>query len=509
MESLTGLLYGFSVALTPGNLIACFLGVLLGTIVGVLPGIGPVGAMALLFPSTFGLNPATAMIMLSGIYYGTMYGGSTTSILLNVPGEATSVVTCIDGYQMSRRGRAGAALAVAAVGSFVAGTVGVVGLQFLAPILAEWAVKFGSPEFFAFMLVGLILVSQIGETSVVRSLIMVCLGLALGTVGMDSVTGMTRFTFGHIALGQGIDLIPVAMGLYGVSEVLFIAENITGIPDVIKVKLKELLPTRKEWGRAIPAVLRGSVLGFFVGLIPGPATILSTFYSYTLEKRISKHPQEFGKGAIEGVAGPESANNSASVGVMVPLLSLGLPFGAAAAMLLGGLMIHGVTPGPLLVSQRPDIFWGVVASLYIGNLMLLVLNLPLVGLFVNILRIPQHLLMALILLICLIGAFSVNNSPMDIWVLIGMGITGYFLRKLGFNMAPLILGLVLGPLMERRLSESLIMTRGDVLAIITRPLTALIFLLCLIGLCLPHLIRLMKPFYKKKITSVLSKIKGQ
>ena len=497
MEFIHGITYGFSVALTFNNLLACFIGVVIGTIVGVLPGIGPTGAMALLLPVTFGQNPATALIMLAGIYYGTMYGGSTTSILLNVPGEATSVVTCIDGYQMARKGRGGAALAVAAVGSFIAGTLGNVALMFFAPFLADQAIKFGPPEYFAVMLVGLVLLSRIGEESVIRSFIMVCLGLALGTVGMEIASGTSRFTFDRIDLSKGIGLIPVAMGLYGISEVLMIAEQITGISSVIKVKLRELFPTRAEWRRATPAMLRGSGVGFGVGLIPGPATILSTFYSYVLEKRLSQHPEEFGKGAIEGVAGPEAANNSASVAVMVPLLALGIPFGAAAAVLLGGLMIHGVQPGPLLITKNPDIFWGVVASMYIGNVMLLVLNLPMVGVFTSILRIPQHFLMALILIFCVIGAYSVDNSVLDVWILIGTGIIGYLLRKVGFNMAPLILGLVLGPMMEEKFVSSLMMTRGNVLELLFRPLTASIFAFGVVMLGLPHLIKMIRRKGKK------------
>ncbi len=498
MGALEGLSYGFSVALTPGNLLACFFGVIIGTVVGVLPGIGPVGAMAILLPSTFGQSPATALIMLAGIYYGTMYGGSTTSILLNVPGEATSVVTCIDGYQMARKGRGGAALAVAAVGSFIAGTLGVVALMFFAPFLAEQAIKFGPPEYFALILVGLILVSRIGEESMVHSLIMLGLGLGLGTVGMEVASGSTRFTFGRVDLSQGIGMIPVAMGVYGISEVLSIAEQIVKIPQAIKVRLRELFPTRNEWWRATPAMFRGSALGFLIGLIPGPSTILSGFYSYVLEKRISRHPNEFGKGAIEAVAGPEAANNGACAGVMIPLLSLGLPFGAAAAMLLGGLMIHGVQPGPLLINKHPDIFWGVVASMYIGNLMLLVLNLPMVGVFASILRVPQHILMALILMICVVGAFSVNNSILDVWILLGTGIAGYFLRKLGFNMAPLLLGLILGPMLEENLITSLMMTRGRIFDILARPLTAAIFACGIVVLALPYLIRLIKASRKQE-----------
>ena len=487
-----GIYYGFSVAMIPGNLLACLIGVIIGTVIGVLPGIGPVGAMALLLPATFGQNPVTAMIMLAGIYYGTMYGGSITSILLNVPGEAASVVTCIDGYQMALKGRAGAALTIAAVGSFIAGTIGNGCLILFAPFLSDQAVKFGPPEYFAIILAGLILVSRIGEESMSRSLIMVGLGLAIGTVGMETTSGSTRFTFGRIELAQGVGLIPVAMGLYGISEVLSIAEKISEIPSVIKVKLRELFPTREEWHRSTPAMFRGSVLGFFMGLIPGPSTILSTFYSYVLEKRISKRPEEFGKGAIEAVAGPEAANNGASVGVMVPLLALGLPFGSAAAMLLGGLMIHGVQPGPLLIIKHPDIFWGVVASMYIGNVMLLVLNLPLIGVFTSILRIPRHFLMVLVLVFCVVGTFSVNNSLLDVWVLIGMGILGYFLKKLGFNMTPLIIGLVLGPMMEEKLVASLMMTRANILDIISRPLTATILGGCIAVLLLPYLIKVTK-----------------
>ena len=505
MEIFQGITYGFSVALTFQNLLACFIGVVIGTVVGVLPGIGPTGAMAILLPATFGQNPATALIMLAGIYYGTMYGGSITSILLNVPGEATSVVTCIDGYQMARKGRGGAALAVAAVGSFIAGTLGNVALMFFAPFLADQAIKFGPPEYFAIMLVGLILLSRIGEESAIRSFIMVGLGLTLGTVGMEIATGTSRFTFGRIDLSKGIGLIPVAMGLYGISEVLIIAEQITGISSVIKVKLRELFPTREEWRRATPAMFRGAGVGFGIGLIPGPSTIISTFYSYVLEKRISKHPEEFGKGAIEGVAGPEAANNSASVAVMVPLLALGIPFGAAAAILLGGLMVHGVQPGPLLISNHPEIFWGVVASMYIGNVMLLVLNLPMVGVFTSILRIPQHFLMALILIFCVIGAYSVDNSLLDVWILIGSGIIGYFLRKVRFNMAPLILGLVLGPMMEEKFVSSLMMTRGNILELLLRPLTVAIFAMGIVVLALPSLIKLFrrvskKPMPKKEMT---------
>jgi putative tricarboxylic transport membrane protein len=499
MISIQGILYGFSLALIPENLIACFIGVLIGTVVGVLPGIGPLGGMALLLPSTFALNPTTGLIMLAGIYYGTMYGGSTTSILINVPGEAASVVTCIEGYQMTRKGRGGAALAVAAGGSFIAGTLGVLGLMLFAPFLANQAIKFGPPEYLVLIIGGLILVSRIGEESIVRSLIMLCFGLALGTVGMDSASGNVRFTFGRHELAMGIGLAPVAMGVYGISELLIVAEKITEIPKTIKVKLRELFPTMDEWRHAIPAMFRGSVLGFLIGLVPGPATIISSFYSYVLEKGISKRPKEFGKGVIEGVAGPEAANNGACGGAMVPLLALGLPFGPATAMLLGGLMIHGVLPGPLLISEHPDIFWGVVASMYIGNFFLLVFNLPMVGIFANILRVPQNVLLPLILMTCVVGAFSMNNSLLDVWILLFMGIVGYFLRKLHFNMAPLILGLILGPMLEEKFIISLQITRGRVLDIVTRPLVIAIITLCIIVLIFPYLNRVIKRSSKQKV----------
>lgn len=489
MDSLQGLAYGFGVALSGQNLLACFLGCLVGTLVGVLPGIGPIGAMALLIPSTFGLNPATALIMLAGIYYGAMYGGSTTSILVNVPGESASVMTCVEGYQMARKGRAGAALAVAGVGSFVAGTMGIVALMFFAPALSKVAIEFGPPEYFAIALAGLVFLSRLGEGSALKSFLMVVLGLMLSTVGMDPISGLPRFTFGQIELGQGIEMIPVVMGLYGIGEVLTIAEQITGISDVIKVRLRELFPTFAEWKRSVFPMLRGGGLGFLIGLIPGPAAVISTFAAYGMEKKLSRHPEEFGKGAIEGVAGPEAANNSATAGAMVPLLALGVPFAPATAVLLGALMIHGVQPGPLLMIDRPDVFWGIVASMYIGNLMLLALNLPLVGIFANLLRLPQHFLMGIVLLLCLVGTYSVNNSMLDLGILVIMGIAGYILRKLRFDMAPLVLAVVLGPMLEKSLRQSLFLTRGEVLPLLVRPLTASLLLLSLAGLLFPYMLR--------------------
>jgi len=487
-----GLLYGFSVALTPTNLLACFIGVLIGTIVGVLPGIGPIGAMALLLPSTFALSPATALIMLAGIYYGSMYGGSTTSILVNVPGEVASVITAIDGYQMARRGRAGAALAVSAVGSFVAGTLGVLGLILFATLLAEVALRFGPPEFFALTVFGLAVLSRLSGGPLVKSLLMVGLGLALGSVGMEPISGVSRFTFGSIQLSQGIELVPVAMGLFGIAEILTLAESRGGLPRAMAVRLRELLPTREEWRRSAGPIGRGSVLGFLVGLIPGPAAVLSTFLSYSVERRLSKRPQEFGQGAIEGVAGPEAANNGASVGAFVPLLALGIPFAPATAVLLGALVIHGIQPGPLLMTERPEVFWGIAASMYIGNAILLILNLPLIGLFVSVLRLPQHLLLSLVVLLCLVGTYSVNNSLLDLWVLVGMGFLGYLFRKLGFEPAVVVLALVLGPMMEKTFRQTLFMARGDWGAILLRPLTLALLLAGALIFVLPGLHRALR-----------------
>ncbi|OGL04643.1 MAG: transporter [Candidatus Rokubacteria bacterium RIFCSPHIGHO2_12_FULL_73_22] len=488
MGPVEGLVYGFGVALAPANLLACFVGVLIGTVVGVLPGIGPIGAMALLIPSTFALSPATALIMLAGIYYGAMYGGSTTSILVNVPGEAASVVTTLDGYQMARRGRAGAALTVAAVGSFVAGSLGVVGIVLSASWLADQALRFGPPEYFALSAMGLAILSRLSGGAVRMSLLMVGLGLALGTVGMEPISGVRRFTFGVLQLAQGIELVPVIMGLYGVAEVIVLAEEGLRKADLARVRLRELFPTREEWGRSAMPIARGSVVGFVAGLVPGPAAVLSTFVSYALERRVSKTPERFGHGAIEGVAGPEAANNGATAGAMVPLLSLGIPFAPATAILLGALVIHGVQPGPLLMVQRPEVFWGVVASMYIGNLFLLVLNVPLVGVFVSILRLPQHVLSTLVLLLCLVGAYSLNNSPLDLWVLVGMGIVGWAFRKLAIDPAPLIVALVLGPFMENTLRQTLFMAHGDWRLLVFRPLSLALLLVGVLVLAAPPLV---------------------
>jgi putative tricarboxylic transport membrane protein len=488
MGAVEGIAYGLGVAMAPANLVACFVGVLIGTIVGVLPGIGPIGAMALLIPSTLALSPTTALIMLAGIYYGSMYGGSTTSILVRVPGEAASVVTAIEGYEMARRGRAGAALAVSAVGSFVAGTLGIVGIVLLAAWLADQALRFGPPEYFALSLMGLLVLSRLSGGSVATSLLMVGGGLAIGTVGMEPISGVSRFTFGWLTLAQGIDLVPVIMGLYGVAEVLVLAEQGVRRARIASVRLRELFPTAAEWRRSVAPIARGSAVGFLAGLVPGPAAVLSTFISYALERKVSKTPERFGQGAIEGVAGPEAANNGATAGAMVPLLSLGIPFAPATAILLSALVIHGVQPGPLLMAQRPDVFWGVVASMYVGNVFLLILNLPLIGVFVSILRLPQHVLSTLVLLLCLVGAWSLNNSLLDLWVLLLFGVIGYGFRKLALDPAPLIVALVLGPFMENTLRQTLFMAHGEWRLLVFRPLAATLILIGLLALIAPPLV---------------------
>ncbi len=490
MGTIDGLLYGFSVALTPENFLAALVGALLGTVVGVLPGLGPMGAMAMLLSFTVALKAETALIILAGIYYGAMYGGSTTSILMNVPGESASVMTCLDGYQMARRGRAGAALSVAAIGSFFAGTVGVVGLMLFAPTIAQFALSFGPPEYFSLCLVGLFALSRVSGGSLWKGLVVLGLGLALGTVGMEQVSGKSRYVFGILALMQGIDIVPVAMGLFGVAEVLCVAEQQGGLPQITRVRFRELFPSREEWRRVVGPILRGTGLGFLFGLIPGPAAVLSTFGAYNLERRLSKHPEEFGKGAIEGVAGPETANNAATAAAMAPLMSLGLPFAPPAALLLAALMMQGVRPGPLLISDHPEIFWGVIASMYIGNLALLVLNLPLVGIWVSLLRVPGHVLMALILVFVMVGAYSVNNSLLDLAVVSGMGIVGWLLRKLEFDVAPMILALVLGPFMERTFRESLYMSRGDLLTFVQRPISCALLLVMVVIIVAPSIWRI-------------------
>lgn len=462
MEIFQGISQGFSILLMPAKLLACFAGVLIGTAVGVLPGIGPSGSIALLLPLTFYMDATSAIIMLAGIYCGTMYGGSTTSILVNVPGEAQSVITCLDGYQMARKGRAGPALGIAAFGSFIAGTLGVVGLMLLAPPLARFALQFGPAEIFALVLLAFVLVGYLASGSMAKALMMAVLGLLLASVGIETISAKTRFTFGNLNLQAGIDMVPLIMGLFGLGEVLEEMSRKAKV-DARKYtpKFWELFPDKEDWKMALGPIARGSLIGFFVGILPGGTGIVASFSSYAIEKKISQHPERFGQGTIEGVASPESANNAAAQGAYVPLLTLGIPGNAAIALTLGALQIHGVIPGPLLIRQHPEVFWGVVASMYLGNFLLLVLNLPLIGLWVRLLTIPTYLLYPLIILFCIIGAYSVNNNLFDVGMLFFFGFLGFGLRKLNFELAPLILGFILGPIMEVNARQALIMSQGD------------------------------------------------
>lgn len=471
MEGL-GLLYsGFINSFTLVNLVACFVGALIGTLVGVLPGLGPTATMALMLPFTLPYGPTTGLIMMTGVWYGAMYGGSTTSILVNIPGEAASVVTCLDGYQMCKKGRAGAALALVAIGSFIAGTLGILGLQFFAPLLGNAALSFGPPEFLCFMIFAFVLLSNLSAQAPLKGALMIVLGLFLSTVGITPMDSFPRFTFGFETLMLGLDFLPIAMGLFGVSEILSIAIEKYVKPEVKKIRLRDLYPSKEEVRRSVYPTLRGSVLGFFVGLLPGPCTVISTFVSYSLEKRISKTPEEFGQGAVEGVVGPESANNSAVMGSMIPLLTLGIPFAAPSAIMLAGLRMHNVEPGPMLFTTNPDVFWTFIAAMYLGNFMLLILNLPLVGAFAKIAVVRPQILMPVISVICLVGVYSVRNSLFDVWVMIIAGVVGYFLRRWKYPIAPFIIGVVLGPTTENSLRQTLLMFKGDITLVANRPLS--------------------------------------
>lgn len=471
MEGLGLLVNGFVNSLTVVNLVACFVGVLVGTIVGVLPGLGPTATMALMLPFTLAYGPTTGLIMLTGVWYGAMYGGSTTSILVNIPGEAASVVTCLDGYQMCKKGRAGAALALVAIGSFVAGTLGILGLQFFAPTLGQAALSFGPPEFLSFMIFAFVLLSNLSAEAPLKGALMIAFGLFLSTIGVNPMDSYPRFTFGVEKLMLGIDFLPLAVGLFGIAEILTVAIEKYVKPEINKIRLRDLYPSREEVRRSVYPTLRGSILGFFMGLLPGPCTVISTFVSYALEKRLSKNPDEFGRGAVEGVVGPESANNSAVMGSMIPLLTLGIPFAAPSAIMLAGLRMHNVEPGPMLFTTHPDVFWTFIAAMYLANFMLLILNLPLVGAFAKIAVIRPHILMPIISVICLVGVYSVRNSIFDVWVMIIAGVVGLFLRKWKFPIAPFIIGVVLGPTTENSLRQTLLMFKGDVSLVADRPVS--------------------------------------
>ncbi|NQW84828.1 MAG: tripartite tricarboxylate transporter permease [Alcaligenaceae bacterium] len=471
MDLADNLMTGFSVALQPHNIFFCFIGVLIGTLIGVLPGIGPVGAMSILLPITFGISPVTAIIMLSGIYYGAQYGGSTTSILVGIPGEAASVVTMLDGHQMALQGRAGPALGIAAFGSFIAGTIGIIGLMLLAPPLASIALRFGPPEYFTLMIMGLVILTYLAQKSMAKSLMMAGVGVLAGVVGLDTMTGLPRFTFGVSDLLDGIGIAPLAMGLFGVSEILLNVEK-TIKQGVVVSQVKNLLPSRQDWKESFAPIMRGSFLGFLLGILPGGGAVLSSFISYGTEKRISKTPEKFGHGAIAGVAGPEAANNAAAQAAFIPLMTLGIPANAVMGILLGALMIHGITPGPLMIQKNPELFWGTVTSMYIGNAMLLVLNLPLIGLWVRLLRVRYAVLFPLILFIALIGAYVINGSEMDLYLMLFFGVVGYLMRKFDYEPAPLILAYVLSPILEDSLRQSLIISGGSMGIFVSRPIAA-------------------------------------
>ena len=487
MELFDHVLLGFQVCLQPSNLLWAFIGCLIGTLVGVLPGLGPTATISLLLPMSYQISPVGAIIMLSGVYYGAMYGGSTTSILVNIPGEAASVVTCLDGYQMAKQGRAGPALGMSAFGSFIAGTFATFMMVLIAPPLAQLALKFGPVEYTALMVLGMYVVTFLVKQSMLKSFIVAVFGIFLSCIGIDSISGTSRLTFGKLDLLDGIGLAPIAMGLFGISEVLINLEE-KAKAEILNVKIKSYFPTKDDWKRSAGPISRGSVLGFFLGIIPGGGGVLASFMSYAIEKRIHQNPELFGTGMIEGLAGPESANNSGVQASFIPLLTLGIPTNVVIAVLMGAMLIHGIQPGPQIISEHPDLFWGVMTSMYLGNAMLVILNLPLIPLWVQLLKVRYGLLFPMILLFCVIGCYSINNSTFDILVMLISGIAGYFLRKTDYDSTPLILAYVLGNMFETSLRQSLIMSGGSFLIFIQKPIAAA-FLAVVLVLVLFSIIR--------------------
>jgi TctA family transporter len=491
MDLLSDIALGFGVAFSPVNLLFCFVGALLGTLIGVLPGIGPLGAIAMLLPITFQFEPVTALIMLAGIYYGAQYGGSTTSILVNLPGETSSVVTCLDGHQMARNGRGGAALAIAALGSFFAGSVATLLVAVASPPLARLGTLFQAPDYFSLMVLGLVGAVVLAHGSIAKAIGMILLGLLLGLVGTDLNTGRQRYTFGIPELSDGIGFVTLAMGLFGVAQVLVNLEQ-HAMPRATAI-VGSLWPSRDELRRSVPATMRGTTIGSLLGVLPGGGAILASFAAYALEKKVSRDPARFGRGAVEGVAAPESANNAGAQTSFIPMLTLGIPSNALMALLVGAMSIFGVVPGPRIVEEQPQLFWGLVASMWIGNAMLLVINLPLIGLWVQLLRIPYRLLYPLILLLCCIGVYALNGSALEVGLMIGFGLLGYALLKLGFEPAPMLLGFVLGPLMEENLRRALAVSRGDASVFFTRPISATLLaisLLLLLAVLMPKVGRI-------------------
>jgi len=483
VDVIQNLLMGFAVALTPGNLLFAFLGSVLGTLIGVLPGIGPVAGAAMLIPLTFQMTPTGAIIMLTALFYGTQYGGTITSVLLNVPGEAAAAVTCLDGYEMTKQGRAGSALAMAAIGSFIGGTFATAALVLAAGPLTKMALQFGPVEFFALILLGLSLLMGLAGKSMLKALMMGMFGLILAMVGMDPVRGLPRFTFGRMELMDGIGFVPIIMGLFGLAEILINAEKRLG--PVFIAKIGSIIPARRDVRDSVGPIMRGSIIGTLLGLVPGMTGSASSFLSYIAEKKSSKHPERFGTGMIEGVVGPETANNAHANGALIPLFTLGIPASPTVAVIMGAFMMHGLIPGPFLFKEHPDVVWGVIASFCVGNIMLLILNLPLIGLWVKILRIPYGMLFGIIMAFMVVGAYSVNNSTFDILVMSLFGLIGYLLRKLDFPLAPVVLTLILGPLMERSLRQSLEMSQGSLSIFWESPIAVALFILTALILIAP------------------------
>ncbi len=479
MDSLNGLMEGFGVLFTPGNLTYVVLGVLIGTVIGILPGLGPTATIALLLPFTYGIEPASAIILLAGVYYGSMYGGTITSVLLQIPGEAASAITVIDGYQMTRQGRAGPALGISALGSFIGGSFAILGLIFVAPALARFAVGFGPPEYAILTIFGIVMVTYLGTKSTIKSIIAATVGLLLAVVGTDPIIGTTRFTLDIPQLFGGLDLVAIAMGLFGVSEILLVLER-SGNKHQKIGEVGRIWFSKDDWAQSRGAIGRGALLGFPIGVLPGGGGVLSSIVSYGVEKKRSKHPERFGKGAIEGVAGPETANNASSISAFIPLLTLGLPSNAVLALILGALLTQNITPGPALISENPEIFWGVIASMLVGNAVLLLLNWPLVGVFVQLLRVRVGIIGGMAMLITLIGVYTISTDIFDMWVMLAAGLVGYLMRKSGFEPAPLVLAFVLGAILEQAFRQSLLLSNGSLSIFVTRPvsgvLTALVVL---------------------------------
>jgi putative tricarboxylic transport membrane protein len=477
MSGIVEIMHGFEVALTPVHLLMNMFGVIIGTVVGVLPGLGPLGAMAIVLPLSITYGPLAGLIILAGVWYGAQYGGSTTSILVNIPGEASSVITCIDGYQMARKGRAGAALAVSAVGSFFAGTVGIIALQIFGPPLAHFALSFGPPEYLAVMLFAFVALAMLSGENPLKGFLMIALGAFLSTIGIDRIAGVLRFTMGIPVMMYGINFVPMAIGLFGIAEIIRIALKPYATSQMKSVRFRELYPNLKEARRSIMPILRGSLIGALFGLLPGTPAVMASFTSYSVEKSISPLKDEFGHGAIEGVAGPESANNSAVLMALIPLFCLGIPFAPVAAMLLAGLEMHNVNTGPMLFVQHSDIFWGFVAAMYVANFLLLILNLPLVGIFAKVATLKPQILMPIIGVICLIGCYATRMAIFDVWIMIAAGLAGFFLTRLGFSMVPLVVGLILGPILEDSLRVTIQWMSGDLSTLFDRTIFFIVLML--------------------------------